>query len=244
MTGSRGIVERADSIRSAIEGLPGLREAAKNSAAVATRATQLGGLASSLRRETARLRLFRERGLQPFIPPERPAELLAATMEHRARFQEDRTTIASDPSDSDFKWRYRDDLERLSRLIERALRDAWQSHLDSLVPAALDERLGLLERVPALRQRVAQARELRAGLDEARNTIPGDASDFDGAEAAARALRESLGSLSEVPEEVQQFLLAASSSGAPPDTLTPTVRAWLDEHDLAGSLRYVLRGGP
>ena len=50
MTGSRGIVERANAIRGGIESLPVLREAAKNSEAVATRANQLGGLASSLRR--------------------------------------------------------------------------------------------------------------------------------------------------------------------------------------------------
>ena len=244
MTEGRGIVERADALRVEIERLPVLREAAKNSEAVATRAGQLGELASTLQIQAERLRLFRDRGLKPFIPPERPAELLTTTREHRARFEEDRTAIARDPSDSGFKWRYHDDLVRLRGSIERALGSTWNDHLDSLVPNDLDERLELLGRVPALRQRVAQAREIQGRLEAARTTIPGSAGEFDEVEAIAGTLNENLESLREIPEDVREFLLAASSGGAPLGALTSAVRAWLEEHGFVESLRYVLRAGP
>ena len=244
MTGGRGIVERVDAIRVEIERLPALREAATNSEAVATRASQLGELAATLHIQTERLRLFRDRGLRPFIPPERPTELLEATRDHRARFDEDRTAIASDPSDSGFKWRYRDDLTRLARSVEQALESSWHHHLDSLVPDDLGERIELLDRVPALRQRVSQARELQGRLETAHATIPGSAGEFDEGEAVAKGLAETLGSLSEIPDDVREFLLAASSRGAPLGALTPRVRAWLDEHGFVESLRYMFRAGP
>lgn len=221
-----------------------LRTAATDSAAVATRADQLERLAGELQEQAERLLLFRARGLHPYIDPRTPARLLETTKSHRASFQQDRTSIAADPEDSGFKWRYRDELERLGRSLGRAVADEWGRYVDSLVPAVVEELLNIFERVPEFREEIAAIDRLKRQLDAARSEIPRSAADFERVESAARDLNERWRALSGVPEDVRAFLSAATNDrGASLDALSPGVRAWLQERGLLGSVRYVLRGG-
>ncbi len=245
MTSEGGVAERANALRIEVERLPSLRQAANDSQAVTTRAEQLEKLASELRVQAGQLQLFRSRGLDPQVLPEQPSALLRMTRSYRARFEEDRASIADDPEDSTFKWRYRDDLGRLTRSIERALDEAWRRHVASLIPPGLHQQLDLLGGAGVLSEQIARMRELGDSIEAEQPRIPSDAEGFERVEGAARELRKLWQDLRGIPEDVRAFLAAASTGhGAPLDALTPTVRTWLEDSELIDSLRLVMKGGP
>ena len=244
MTSGGGVAARANTLRIEVERLPSLRQAADDSDAVTTRAEQLEELAAELRVQTGWLQLFRSRGLDPQLPPERPPTLLKMTRSYRARFEEDRASIADDPEDSTFKWRYREDLGRLVRSIERALDEAWRLHVTSLIPPGLDQQLDLLGGTGVLSEQIARMRELGANIEAEQLRIPSGAEGFERVESAARELRELWQDLRGIPEDVRAFLAAASTGhGAPLGDLTPTVRTWLEDSELIDSLRLIMKGG-
>ena len=238
-----GIVGRADSLRLEIEQLPAQRQGDVDAQAVTTRANQLNELAFDLANQVSRLRLFRERGLHPKMRPEQPAMLLDMTRSHRAKFEEDRTSIAADPEDSDFKWKYRDELLRLSRSIDHALDEAWRDYIDKLIPPGLDQQLELLGSAGALADQIVRMRELGDVLKEARSQTARDVSAFERVKGSAVALSGLWGTLSEIPADVRAFMAAASTDGAPVDALTPEVRTWLEEKGFLDSVRLVMKGG-
>ena len=238
---THGVAGRADTTRAEIERLPALRQAAKNAEAVTTRADQLEDLARDLRARIVRLRLFRDRGLSPHLDVERATTLLTKTQSYRSEFEEDRTSIAADPEDSGMKWNYRDELRRLVSSIDRALEWEWQQHVDTLIPSGLDHQLELLGTAGVMADQVARMRALGARLRDARERTPSEAEAFVEVASAASELAGLWRRLEGIPEEVREFLGAASAQGAELDTLTPAVRTWLAESGLLDSIRLVLR---
>ena len=198
-----GIVGRADSLRMEIEQLPALRQGDVDAQAVTTRANQLNELAFDLANQVSRLRLFRERGLHPKMRPEQPAMLLDMTRSHRAKFEADRTSIAADPEDSDFKWKYRDELRRLSRSIDHALDEAWRDYVDKLTPPGLDQQLELLGSAGALADQIVRMRELGAVLKEARLDAARDIRAFELVDGSARELSGLWETLRGIPADVR-----------------------------------------
>ena len=225
-----------------VEELEILRRNVKDVRTVATRADQLEQLASSLRDRTSRLRLYRDHGLRPHILREKPQSLLDITRSHRSKFDSDRSSITIDPEDSGFKWNYLRELERLIKLMDRALDTAWQDHVRSLVPAGLDEQLVLLGGAGVMADQIQRMRELAHELVEAQSRTAMDADTFRQVRALARELNDLWKTLSGIPEDIRAFLAAASTDGAPIDALTPEVRNWLTEKGFFDSLRVVLKG--
>ena len=238
---THGVAARADTTRGEIERLPALRQESKNAEAVTTRADQLEGLARDLRARTARLRLFRDHGLRPHIDGERAGTLLTRTQSYRSAFAENRSSITADPEDSGMKWEYRDELRRLVNSIDRALEWEWQQHVDTLIPSGLDQQLELLGGAGVLADQVAQMRALGKKLSEARERTPSEAGAFVEVRTAAGELAGLWRRLEGIPEEVREFLGAASAQGAALDAFTPAVRTWLVENGFLDSVRLVLR---
>ncbi|MCY4617908.1 MAG: hypothetical protein OXD50_05050 [Chloroflexi bacterium] len=236
-----GIAEQARKMRIEVEQLPSLRQAANNGQAVATRADQLEKLASELKSQTARLQLFRDQGIDPFVSHDRIASLLSTTRSYRTRFEEDPSSISADPEDSGMKWKYREELRILNRSIERSLDQSWQEFVDLLIPPGLNEQLIVLAQARVLAKDVARMRELEEHLIEARSHRPNNAGDFASVQVMASELKCLWQSLTEIPEEVRDFLIRASTDGATLDAFSPTVHAWLEQNGLIGSVRYVLR---
>lgn len=238
---THGVVARADAIRVEVERLPTLQQAAKNAEAVTTRADQLEDLARGLRARVLQLQLFRERGLHPYIDAERATTLLTKTQSYRSDFEEDRMSIAADPEDSGMKWNYRDELRRLVNSIDRALEWEWQQYVDTLIPDGLDHQLELLSGAGVLEDQVVQMRALGQKLKEARALAPREAGAFIDVRNASEELAGLWQRLEGIPEEVREFLGAASTTGATLDALTPVVRSWLVENEFLDSVRLVLR---
>lgn len=240
---AHGVAARADMTRAEIESLPDLREASKTADAVTTRADQLEGLARDLGTRGERLRLFRDQGLHPHIDGEWAGALLARTQSYRSAFGADRSSIAADPEDSEMKWKYRDELRRLVNSIDRALAREWQRYVDTLIPDALDQQLELLGSAGVLADQIAKMRALSTKLREARERTPVEAAAFGEAKGAAAELAGLWQRLEGIPEEVREFLGAASAQGAALKALTPAVRTWLADNGFLDSVRLILRRG-
>ena len=71
--------------------------------------------------------------------------------------------------------------------------------------------------------------------------MPTSVADFEKAEAVAQDLQDHWQALQGIPEDVREFLAAASTGDAPLDDLTPGIRDWLQKTNSLGLLRYVLK---
>ena len=239
MTEDCGVVARATNLVDKIEELARHRQLAVDSTAVATRAQQLEMLAADLRARTDQLSLFRDRGIFPNINSMSARDLLNLTKSQRTAFERDHASIADDPIDSKFKWRYRERLRQLCQLIDQALTEAWNRHVDSIAPARNDDILEVLARLPKFAADADAISALRRSLTTA--GPPQTAADFERAEALVSDLNSHYEKLKGIPKDVRAFLADATTEGASIDTLTPDIRDWLQANGFLGSLRYVLK---
>ncbi len=244
MMPDRGIVDRIDGLRHGIEDIEVLRRHATDFTAINTRTEQLEELASKLREQAVRLQLFEGRDFHPFINPNMSARLIETTRSHQQAFDADHGSIAADPQDSRFKWRYQDDIIRFCRSIETELKTLWADHIDSLSPVGVEELVDVFVRIPEFAEDIEEISKIRAELTEMRGEPPRSAVDFERAEKTAQLLKERLQTLRGVPENVTEFLATASTEGAHLDSLTEDVHTWLEHNGFLGSLRYILKRGP
>ncbi|MCY4392741.1 MAG: hypothetical protein OXE43_11920 [Chloroflexi bacterium] len=241
MTDDRSIVGRADGLRVEVEKLSALRRAAASSTTLETRADQLENAATGLLEQAGRVQLFRAHGIRLSFNVDLQEQLLKATREHRSAFDADPASIVADPTDSTFKYEYLRGLESLHASIRRRLGDEWNRYIDSLTPGGLSELEEALTRVPQVAGDLAAIRRLHATLNAERAEAPTSVADFERAEAVAQDLQDHWQTLQSIPEDVREFLAAASTGGAPLDDLTPSIRDWLEKTNSLGLLRYVLK---
>ena len=239
----RGIVDQIDGLKRGVENIEVLRKLATDSTAINTRTEQLEALAIRLRGQVVRLQLYEDRGFHPFVDLNMSERLLETTRSHREAFEADHSSIAADPQDSRFKWRYHDDAIRLCRSIEFELRELWLRHVDRLSPAGVEELVDVFERIPEFSDDVEEISRVRAELTDMRSEAPESAADFERAEKTAQRLKDRLQTLRGVPKNVTEFLATASTEGAHLDSLTEDVRSWLERNDFLGSLRYIFKRG-
>ena len=98
--------------------------------------------------------------------------------------------------------------------------------------------LSVLERIGGLRKNVQSVRDGIMRIRRLAQQVPDEAG-FVELETASHMTGEQLNSLDRgnIHPDVFAFLKQAATNGAPLETLTPAVIAWIDQHGLRASFR-------
>jgi hypothetical protein len=119
----------------------------------------------------------------------------------------------------------------------RTVGAAWLERIRDQVGGLNDLQalVGVLDQIPGRLDRQAALKKALQPVTELTETLPTPASEAQLASASAvvdAAFRDAFGD-----DEVREFMLAASRSGANLAQLTPTVKAWIDENGAADLMR-------
>jgi hypothetical protein len=135
-----------------------------------------------------------------------------------------------------------DSARRAIQEVERVAEESWGAYRSEKVPVWDPAILAPLARHPDsdVRRRVREAFDAHERLERLLQVRLPSVADLEATEAAVterEELRESLPV--DLPADVAEFLIAASGAGAALSTLSPSVRAWLEEHGQLDA--YVVR---
>ena len=122
-------------------------------------------------------------------------------------------------------------------------REDWRVFVKKLIPPIPSEVLDVLGRVPAFRSVVHDIQSALTDLERVAERLPQAREEILQVREKAEKIRnqwEDLGGEG-IPEEVLTFLRAAGSMGAPLNSLTDTVRSWLQSNDLENSFAIRMR---
>ena len=239
------LVEDAQRIADTIHKLGGKREIAKSIEGFQTRVEMLEQSLLILNPLATVLREFQKHEIAVDVEDCSPtAQLLKRNaIDVAARFEEDPESILG--SDEKLRHQFWELLEgkEFPSTVKRTLLKAWQDHVDALIPPHKPDLLDTLALVPALESDANTIRQFYADVSELRKKLPQSTADLQRSEG----ISEQLDSLWQrfgddvIPEDVLRFLRSASSpNGARLSQLTPTVKNWLERHELERSIRILL----
>lgn len=119
----------------------------------------------------------------------------------------------------------------------RTVGAAWSTRIHNRVGRLSDLQalVGVLDRIPGRQDRQAALKKALQPVTKLMQTLPTPASEaelWSASAAVDAAFRNAFGD-----DEVREFLLSASRSGASLAQLTPTVKAWIDENGAADLIR-------
>ena len=194
-----------------------------------TRRDELRALRALLGKSCGRVTILRSRGVVRGLPPLDLDGLLNEVRSLHANFLQERGSIKEAAVGRQLG-RVRDALS----VIDKWLLDAWKEFATNNLPSVNESTLSLLNKVPGVEPKVSA---LHKAIDRAKirvERLPESGEDieaFNSSVAQVQQLWSSFGT-DQIPADVLTFLRMATNSGAPLDTLTVSVRAWLEEHSL------------
>lgn len=228
------LIERSVAFAEAARDLDGLKKAANLVSAVGTRAQMFESALANLRLAGGQLTLLRDHGVTVQVDVSSAtgfAHYLTAL----------KVSMADDPSAvtvSDVGQKTLTPLRAFTTSLSEACAAAWRAHVIARLPRVGTDLLPVLAQVPALKARVERFRSLQAAARGRADSLPTSEADFKAFERAADACHAAWQALDAegIPAHVTRFLRGATSNaGAPLDSLTDEVSAWLETHKLSAS---------
>lgn len=235
------IAERARRVAADIDTLQQLAGNARLRDDLEERRTALGSLVAELAGARRMMDFWQARG-SVFDLGDEPALRRAATAVQQltTAFADDVTAIVTGDAFSDAKR----SLEQARSLLSQRLEGVWHEHVATNEPHVREEQLDVLGRIRAFVPQVETIRRHLGAIRLARHQVPSSPQDverFDEAVAAVNSELQRLQGDESIPAEALTFVRACTSDeGARLEDLTPTVRVWLQQHDLIDSLRIHL----
>jgi hypothetical protein len=178
-------------------------------------------------------RLFRARQIGTVSRPPGVALLLEHLTQLQERYNENPSSIVGPNRLGPVK----SGVATLVSSLEQQLLSAWAAYVREHTPSASPEVLNVLSRIPTLRTQVDRVWVGLRGLNDVLQRLPTTGGDIDAFDRKAKELLTTWTAFdsTHLPPEVLRFLKEVGSGGAALESLTPTVRQWLDHHHLTAS---------
>lgn len=189
----------------------------------------------------ARVRvLFRERSVKVNLDEGLLYGLTAKVKQLAEAYDKDPESITA--PDDQLRHTFWDPLKTFPTTVDGALKSAWSSHIDQVLPTGNPDLLTVLKRVPGF---IAAVQEIQKGAQRAQElqaTLPQSATAFEEVDQLAMKLKAAWDQLhgDEISPAIRQFLLDASQGKATLEQVTPEVKDWLTRHKLLKAFKVTL----
>ena len=231
------LMEQALEIKSKIEAIVNLRIEREHTNTFKTRAAQLGIPREKLTLLIQALRALRTQNISPDFPIDKLQAIKSQLEELASQYRENPHSIIEPSGDRRFSlW---DQLRELPEEIRICVGTAWEDYVDNRLPPKREELMRVLDQVPGFTQQIVAINDLYAQAQPLKPLTR----DLDVSIGRLEDIRSSLltacSSLEsdQIPDEVLEFLRAASSDGASLHHLTEDVVGWLRKNELGDAVR-------
>lgn len=137
--------------------------------------------------------------------------------------------------------KFQSSINKLTSSLNKELLQAWKNYLNRSLPGINSDLLNVLYNIKDFQSTVDQIRQLERQINLEK--YPKYSQEFEYIKNLIQQLNNTWNNLNadNIPDEVLIFLKAAGrNTGASLDLLTPTVKTWLEDHNLSSTLRIRL----
>jgi hypothetical protein len=232
------LLERAAGLSNRIAQYNQLKGTAEEAALFETRANQFATVAAKLQRTRNLLLKLRDAGVRVEFVPIEGAAYVERARTLRAAIQADPHVLANPPFDLKYEFTAR--LLAIHEAAEKAMLEAWQTHVLAQADARSDDMLNTLAAIPQFKPIVVRMRQCMSEIRSLASIIPEEpragVARLTALAAAHRAAWEEM-TADGIPSPVITFLKACAAEGAPLISLTDEVRNWLAQRNLLSVFR-------
>jgi hypothetical protein len=236
-----GLLEQVDHLRERIHALQSLKKRAEKATDFEQRAETLAGIVEGFDTLCTPAQVLVEADIEISPIDQVILRTLRAKVEHLSdSYARDRSSILSPFPEQDFRQVFVVPCNTFNQKTEKALRESWSHWVRARMPVIDQEVLNVLAGVDALTTSVASIQALLKSIERHTSVLPESADVVKEVLASCAQAKQAWQDLAGdgVGLDILEFLRAGGSeTGAPYDSLKPSVLAWLDEHNL----RHVLR---
>ena len=235
------LLERSEQLSAEVVEINALAAIAHQAEAVRSRAMQFESALAELRLSAGSVQQLRDRR----IGVEAEVQAAAGVRHFLSQLLD---AVNADPAAivgvKDVQPRMLGPLGKIASSLQEAANQAWGRYVRQQLPAVSGDLLDALSRVPALRPKAEHFRGLRDRALASAARAPSKAAEFDVIEVLIAQCNEAWRDLDarDIPQDVLVlFREAATPRGASLSRLTPSVLAWLEEHQLAEAFGIRIR---
>jgi hypothetical protein len=182
------------------------------------------------------LRLFRQHGLIAIDSDPNIKNVLQTLESVISNYQQNPEWILDNKNFD--KTKLQSNINKITHKLKQQLLQSWQNYLRRKLSTPNQELLNVLDKIEDFKPNIAQIRRLELQINSEK--LPKYQEQLNHINNLIEQLNKTWDTLNadNVPEEVLSFLKAAGNDrGAPLNLLTPTVRTWINEHQLSHTLR-------